>query len=138
MDQPENEANENEHKTNNKPRSRDARKQTAVDCCKGSTLTHVKSTISNLNSSKIEMDAKTKDNLEAIDSSQETTALIQRWRDIVKHGIYRMTGGKWKKYYEAKFLSNGRILIEERLQQIITGRNQGDTRQRIGPQQKRS
>ena len=136
MNQSENEVNENEHKTNNKRRSRDAREQTVIDCFKSSTLTHVKSTISNLNSSKIEMDAKTIDNLEAIESSQETTELIQRWRDIVKLGIFRMTGGKWKKHHEPKFLRNERKVIGERLQQIQNGREQGDLRQLIGPQQK--
>ena len=67
MDQSE-KVNEIEHKTNNKPRSRDACEQTAIDCRESSTLSHGKSTISNLNSSKVRMDAKTIDNLEAIDS----------------------------------------------------------------------
>ena len=40
------------------------------------------------------MDVKTIDNLEAVDSSAETTELIQRLKEIVKPGIYRMTGGK--------------------------------------------
>ena len=62
-------ANENEHKTNNKLRSRDAREQTAIDCRKSLALTHVKSTINSLKSSKIKMNARTFDNLEAIDSS---------------------------------------------------------------------
>ena len=82
------------------------------------------------------MDAKTIDNLEAIDSSQETTDLIQRWRDIVKPGNYRMTGGKWKKYHEPKLFRNERKVFEERLQHIINGREQGDLCQRNGPQQK--
>ena len=42
------------------------------------------------------MDARTIDNLEATDSSPETTELIQQWRDIVKPGIYRLTGGSGK------------------------------------------
>ena len=37
------------------------------------------------------MDAKTKDNLEQIDNSQETIDLIERWRNIVKPGIYRLS-----------------------------------------------
>ena len=45
-----------------------------------------------------------------------------------------MTGEKWKKYHEPKFLRNERKVIEERLQQIIKGREQGDLRQRLGPQ----
>ena len=42
------------------------------------------------------MDARTIDNLEATDSSPETTESIKQWREIVKPGIYRLTGGKWK------------------------------------------
>ena len=45
-----------------------------------------------------------------------------------------MTGGKWKKYHEPKFLRNERPVIEERLQQNMRGREPGDLRQRIGPQ----
>ena len=80
------------------------------------------------------MDIKTIDNLAAVDSSAETIELIERWKEIVKPGIYRMTGGKGKKYHEPKFLRNERGVIEERLQQIMRGREQGDLRQRIGPQ----
>ena len=80
------------------------------------------------------MDVKTIDNLAAVDSSAETTELFPRWKEIVKLGLYRMTGGKWKKYHEPKFLRNERRVIEERLQQNIRGREQGDLRQRIGPQ----
>ena len=134
--QSDNEASENERSANNKSRSKDAREQTAIDCRKSSTFTQTKFTISNLNSSKTKIDAKTIDNIEANNPSQETTELIQRWRDIVKPGIYRMTGGKWKKYHEPKFLRNERKVIEERLQQVINNRNKGDLRQRIGPQQK--
>ena len=134
--QSDNEASKNGRKTNNEPRSKDAREQTAIDCRKSSTLTHAKFTVSNLNSSKIKMDAKTIDSIEANYPSQETTELIQRWRDIVKPGIYRMTGGKRKKYHEPKFLRNERKVIEERLQQIINNQNQEDLRQTIGPQQK--
>ena len=65
------------------------------------------------------MDAKTIDNLERIDSSQETINLIERWRNIVKPGIYRLSNGKWKKYHEPKFLRGERKIIEERLTEII-------------------
>ena len=82
------------------------------------------------------MDAETLDSIEANYPSQETTELIQRWRDIVKPGIYRMTGCQWKKYHEPKFLRNERKVIEDRLQQINNNQNQGDLRQRIGPRQK--
>ena len=47
-----------------------------------------------------------------------------------------MTGSKWKKYHEPKFVRNERKVIEERLQQIINNQYQEDLRQRIGPQQK--
>ena len=123
----ESETVENGRKANNKPRSQDARKQIAIDCRNSSTLTR-----NALESFK--MDIKTIDNLAAVDSSAETTEFIQRWKEIVKPGMYRMTGGKWKKYHEPKFLRNERRVIEERLQQIIQGREQGDLRQRIGPQ----
>ena len=127
VNQSESETVENGRKANNKPRSQDARKQIAIDGLNSSTLTR-----NALESFK--MDIKTIDNLAAVDSSAETTELIQRWKEIVKPGIYRMTGGKWKKYHEPKFLRNERRVIEERLQQIIQGREQGDLRQRIGPQ----
>ena len=42
------------------------------------------------------MDARTIDDLERIDNSQETKDLIERWRNIVKPGIYRLSNGKWK------------------------------------------
>ena len=79
------------------------------------------------------MDARTIDNLAAVDSSIEITEQIQHWKDIVKPGIYRLTGGKWKKYHELKVLLNERKVTEKRLQQIMRGREQ-DLRQRTGPQ----
>ena len=105
VNQSESETVENGRKANNKPRSQDARKQIAIDCLNSSTLTR-----NALESFK--MDIKTIDNLAAVDSSAETTELIQRWKEIVKPGIYRMTGGKWKKYHEPKFLRNERRVIE--------------------------
>ena len=129
--QSERETVENEHKANNKPRPQDTHKQTAIDCLNNSALTRL---ISIDNTSNFKMDVKTLDNLAAVDFSAETNQLIQRWKEIVKPGIYRMTGGKWKKYHEPKFLRNERKVIEERLQQIINAREQGDLRQRIGPQ----
>ena len=65
------------------------------------------------------MDAKTIDNLERIDNSQETIDLIERWRIIVKPGIYRLSNGKWKKYHAPKFLRGERRDIEEKLSEII-------------------
>ena len=124
---------ESEHKRNNKPRSNDAREQTAIDCHELTANTCI---IQNLNNSQSKMDARTIDHLETIDSSQETTDLIRRWREIVKPGVYRMTGGKWKKYHEPKFLRSEKKVFEERLQQIIDCRQQPDLRQLIGPQQR--
>ena len=80
------------------------------------------------------MDIITIDYIAATDSSAQTTELIQRWKDIVQPGIYRLTEGKWKKYHEPKFLRHDRKVIEEILQQIMQGREQGDLRQKIGPQ----
>ena len=62
------------------------------------------------------MDDRTIDNLEIADLSAENRQLIVRWRDIVKPGIYRQSGGRWKKYNEPKFLRNERKIIEEQLQ----------------------
>ena len=61
------------------------------------------------------MDAHTIDNLERTDPSAETRNLIARWRDILKPGVYRMFGGRWKKYHESRFLRNERKIIEEQL-----------------------
>ena len=74
------------------------------------------------------MDVRTIDNLAAVDSSAETTKTVQRRQDKVKPGIYRLTGGKWKKYHEPKLIQNERKVIEERLQRIMRGREQGDLR----------
>ena len=40
------------------------------------------------------MDIKTIEQFAATNSSTETTELVQRWKDIGKPGIYRLTGGK--------------------------------------------
>ena len=45
-----------------------------------------------------------------------------------------MTGRKWKKYQEPNFLRNEKRVIENRLQQIFQGREQGVLRKRFGPQ----
>ena len=73
------------------------------------------------------MDARTIDNLEQADLSLETKHFVARWREIVKPGIYRRSGGRWKKYQEPKFLRNERLVIEEQFQQAI--RNTEDRRQ---------
>ena len=133
--QSENGTTDSERKTNNEPRSRETREQNAIDCLNNLPSTREIHHLQNSSNSKTTMDARTIDNLEAVDSSPETTELIQRWRNIVKPGIYRLTGGKWKKYHEPKFLRNERKVIEERLQQIMKEQHRGDLRQKIGPQQ---
>ena len=93
VNQSERETVESERKVNNKSRPQDTHKQTAIDCLNNSTSTRLTSI-----DIETKMDVKTIDNLAAVDFSAETTQLIQRWKEIVKAGIYRMTGGKWKKY----------------------------------------
>ena len=67
----------------------------------------------------ITMDAQTIERIEKINSSQETTDLIEKWRNIVKPGVYRLSNGKWKKYHEPKLLRGERRTIEQRLSEII-------------------
>ena len=74
------------------------------------------------------------DNIEASNPFAEVTELITRWKETIKLGIYRMTGGRWKRYHEPKFLCNEREVREERLQQLTNYRRQRDLRKRIGPQ----
>ena len=116
--QSENGTTESERKTNNEPRSREKREQIAIDCLNNLPSTR-KTYLQNSSNPKVRMDTRTIENLEAADSSPEITELNQRWRYIVKPGIYRLTGRKWKKYHEPKFLRNERKVIEERLLQII-------------------
>ena len=103
-------------KANKQPSTERTREQNAInsiDRIKTSSKTH---------QNQIDlkaMDARTVDNLERIDNSKETTDLIERWRNIVKPGIYRLSNGKWKKYHEPKFLRGERREIEERLSEII-------------------
>ena len=57
----------------------------------------------------------------------------------IQHGAVRialMTGGRWKRYHEPKFLGNERKVIEERLQQLTSNQQPKDLRQIIGPQHK--
>ena len=75
-------------------------------------------------------------NIEANYKSAETTELTTRWKEIGKPGIYRKTGGRWKRYHEPKFLRNEKKVIEERLQQLTNNWPQEDLRQKIGPQNK--
>ena len=81
------------------------------------------------------MDANKIKEIEASNPTAGKIELINRWREIVKLMIYRLTGGKWKRYLEPKLLRNVRKVIEERLQQIIKNRETADLRQRISPKQ---
>ena len=130
VNQSEHETVESERKVSSKLRPQDTHKQTAIDCLNNSTLTRLTPI-----DIETKMDVKTIDNLAAVDFPAQTTQLIQRWKEIVKPGIYRMTGGKCKKTTRTEiFTKREKKLIEERLQQIIKGREQSDLRQRIGPQ----
>ena len=104
------------HKANNTPKHSKTREQTAINCLKSS---QVSSSFQTASKTKIIMVARTIDNLERADNSAETRNLIAKWRDIVKPGVYRQSGGRWKKYHEPKFLRNERRVIEEQLQQAI-------------------
>ena len=99
FDQSEGETGKGDYKANNKLRSKETREQTAINCLNNTALTRTKTKPSNSNST---MDVRTIDQIAATDSSVETTELVQRWKDFVKPGIYRLTGGKWKKYLEPK------------------------------------
>ena len=68
------------------------REQTAINCLNNAALTKAKHPNSNST-----MDVRTIDQIAATDSSVETAELVQRWKDIVEPGIYRLTGEKWKK-----------------------------------------
>ena len=120
-----------ERKTTKKLKTNDARQQTAIDCLYSDI--HTRSNSNNLNNVKhntITMDAKTIDNIEATYKSAEVTELTTRWREIVKPGIYRMTGGRWKHYHEPKFLRNESKVIEERLQQLTNNTGTKKTSER--------
>ena len=97
----ENGTTKSERKTKNEPRSRETREQTDIDCLNNLPSTR-KTHLQNSSNPKIIMDARTIDNLEAADPSPETTELIQRWRDIVKPGIYRLTGATSQNSSEAR------------------------------------
>ena len=82
------------------------------------------------------MDDKTIKNIETKYNSAEITEQTTRWKKIVKPEFYRMTGGRWKRYHELKFLRNERKVIEERLQLLINNWPQEDLRQKTGTQNK--
>ena len=97
----------------NKPKQSNTREQTAIACLNRPTTSSVNSQTTK---SKLIMDANTINNLELADPSAESRNLIARWRDIVKPGVYRQSGGRWKKYHEPNFLRNERRIIEGQLQ----------------------
>ena len=96
-----------------------ANKYRLSDNARKQNANHSLNRISNSDVNLPTMDAKTIDNLDKIDSSQETANIIERWRNIVKPGIYRLANDKWKKYHEPKFLRSERRVTEEKLLEII-------------------
>ena len=96
-----------------------ANKYRLLDNTRKQNAIHSLNRISHSDVNLLTMDAKTIDNLERNDSSQETANPTERWRKIVKPGIYRLSNGKWKKYHEPKVLRNERRVIEEKLMEII-------------------
>ena len=120
MNQSERSTEKSERKTNNRPQKNDARKQTAIDCLYSDI--HTRSNSNNLNSVRqttVTMDAKTIEIIKATYKSAKITELTTRWKEIIKPGKYRVTGGRWKHSHEPKFLRKERKVIEERLQQLI-------------------
>ena len=105
-----NTSNTSPHKTNNRPKQR---KTSAIDCLTASPNSHVKF------NNNTEMDAKTINNLELAYPFAETGNPFPRYRDIVKPGFHRQSGGRRKKYHEPKCIKNDRRIIEERLQQVM-------------------
>ena len=113
----------------NKPKQTKTREQTVVACHNRSTKSCVNSRLTKGNSN---MDARTIDNLELADHSAETRNLVTHWRDIVKPGVYRQAGGRWKKHHEPRLLPNERQIKEEQLQIAIRIIDNGQTNQPQG------
>ena len=86
------------------------------------------------------MDARAIDNLDIADPCAETRNMLPRWRDIVKLGIYRQSGGRWKGYHEPRLLRNEKRTIEEQLQLAIQNIENGQVKQPQGfqPQERRN
>ena len=119
-------------KTNNQPSTERTREQNAFN-----SIDRIKTSSTNRqNQTNFKTkDAKTIDNLEQIDNSQETIDLIERWQNLVKPGIFRLSNGKWKKYHEPNFLRGERRDIEERLSEIIRRLESPARENRNRPQQ---
>ena len=92
------------------------REETAITCLNQPSESRINSIVL---PTEPTVDARTLDNLEIADPSAETRQLIARWRDIVKPGVYRQSGGRWKKYHEPKILWNEHKTVVEQLQLII-------------------
>ena len=121
--------NKTPRKANIEPKQSKTRERSAIDCLKNVQISR-SNYIATEN--KFTMDARTIDNLEQADPSAERRHLVARWRDIVKPGIYRLSGGRWKKYQQPKFLRNERRLIEEKFQQAIKTRKTEDDKNKRG------
>ena len=76
LNQSENATEQNERKANNKPRTNDARQQTAIDCLYSDTYTRSSSNnVNNIQHTKLTMDVKTIENIETKYNSAEITEL---------------------------------------------------------------
>ena len=80
------------------------------------------------------MDARTIEHIAATDSSAETTELLQRWRDIVKQGYLSPNWGKVEEIPRTKIPAKRTEGNRRKITTNKRGREQGDLRQRIGPQ----
>ena len=84
IDQSESGTDGNERRTNNEPRSKGAREQVAIDCPNNVTYTRTNLKPNTTKSLRVAIDARTTEELEAVDSSAATAGFIQRWKKIVK------------------------------------------------------
>ena len=77
----------------NEPKQSKTRERSAIAC-----LNRPTKSCANFPLTKVilKMNAPTIYDLELADPSSETRNLIARWRDIVKPGVYRQSGGRWK------------------------------------------
>ena len=93
---PGNRFNHSQHDTTNttprKKKQSERREQTAIDYLNAT----LKSRTNITKAKKTEMDVKSINNLEIAYPSAENRHLDARWRDIVKTGIYRQSGDRWK------------------------------------------
>ena len=125
------------NKTPRKVKQFKTREQTAIHYLKTTQISHSDSIVAKNNSI---MDGRSIDNLEQANPSAETRHLIARWKDIVKPGFFRQSGGGWKKHHEPKCLRTERRVNEEQLQQAIRKieeRRQQDQTEGFQPQSRR-